>query len=107
MIEMAEPDRHNATLDDLVGMALAVYDRAMQGVPATDEHGQPILCDGEPLFAPDLHSANHALETVARLCGFVVERREVTLRTLDGMAGRTAEVVKLEVIEGGNDGDAA
>ena len=69
VIEMAEPDRHNATLDDLVGMALAVYDRAMEGVLAIDEHGRPILCDGEPLSTPDLASANRAIEIVARLCG--------------------------------------
>ena len=35
----------------------------------------------------------------------MVERREVTIHTPAGMAGRTAEVVKLEVVEGGNDGE--
>ena len=96
---MPEP----VTIDELVTMAMAVHDSAMEGVPATDEHGNQILCDGEPLFAPDLHAANHALETIARLSGYIVDRREVTIRASDNIA----EVIKLEMIEGGKDGDLA
>ncbi len=51
MIEMNE---HAVTLDELVGMAWAVYEQAMKGTPIRDEHGQTMLFDGEPLFAPDL-----------------------------------------------------
>ena len=99
--------RHTVTLDELVGMAWAVYDQAMKGTPIMDEHGQTMLFDGEPLFAPDHASANRAIEIVARLCGFMVERREVTIHTPDGKSGHIAEVVSLHAVDGEKDGNTA
>ena len=74
-------EHHAVTLDDLVGMAWAVYDQAMKGAPITDENGQALLFDGEPHFAPDLVSANQAIENIGKLYGFWIERREIVTRT--------------------------
>ncbi len=101
MIEMDAG--HTVTLDELVGLAWAVYDQAMKGAPIKDEHGQTMLFDGEPLFAPDLVSANQAIENIGKLCGFWIERREVTIHTPDGKSGHIAEVVSLHAV-GGKDG---
>ena len=103
MIETAE--HHGVTRDELISAAFDVLDLAREGTPIVDEHGQPIPFDGEPMFAADLPAANRAIETVARLCGFLIERREVTILGSDGMSGHVAEVVKLEVIEGGEGGE--
>ena len=102
MIEMNE---HAVTVDELISAAFDILEQAKLGTPIMDEDGQPILCDGEPIFVPDLDSANQAIEIIGRLAGFWIERREVTIHTSDSMLGHIAEVVKLEVIEGGNHGE--
>ena len=100
--------QHTVTLDELVGMAWAVYDQAMKGAPIKDEHGQTMLFDGEPHFAPDLVSANQAIENIGKLYGFWIERREVTIiHASDSKSGHIAEVVSLHAVDGGKDGNAA
>ncbi len=77
MMETDEPERRNVKRDGLIQTAFNIFDSARKGSPITDEDGQPVLCDGEPIFAPDLASANRALEIIAELSGLMIERREV------------------------------
>ncbi len=94
-------EHHGVTVDELISAAFDILEQAMKGTPIMDEDGQPILCDGEPIIAPDLASANRAIEIIGRLAGFWIERREVTIHTPDGKSGHIAEVVSLHAVDGG------
>ena len=73
-------EHHGVTRDELISAAFAILEQAKIGVPLMDDHGQPILCDGEPIMARDHASANQSLEIIGRLAGFWIERREVITR---------------------------
>ena len=77
---MIESNEHAVTVDDLISAAFDILEQAKLGTPILNEDGQPILCDGEPIFVPDLDSANRAIEVIGRLAGFWIERREVITR---------------------------
>ncbi len=111
------------TRDELITMAFAVYDQACKGTPIMDEHGRPVLYDGEPIMARDLAGANQAIEDIGKLAGLWIERREVVTFTrprteaelraeLERVEAEIAKrkngkVVELHAVDGGNDGDAA
>ena len=123
---MIESNEHGVTVDELISAAFVILEQAQTGIPIMDDHGQPILYDGEPIMARDHASANQALEIIGRLAGFWIERREVITRPR-AMADwsdaqlqaeqdqirteikkrKASAVVPLRAIDGGNDGNAA
>ena len=103
----ARHDNETPALGAEAGVFSCPLEQAKTGTPVFDTHGQPILHDGEPIMVRDHESANRAMEVIGRLAGFWIERREVTIHTPDGMSGHIAEVVSLQAVGGGKDGETA
>ena len=122
-LEVEAAARYNMTLDGLLGMSFNIHDLALEGTPIMNRHNEVVLKDGEPLIKRDLTNANKAIEHIAKLTGFMIEKRDVvTRRHLDDMDDaelkaegdkiqaeidklKKAEVVELHVVDGGNDSE--
>ena len=89
-------EHHGVTLNSLIALEFDIFELARKATPIMNSDSQPVLCDGEPIMARDLASANQALENIGKLAGLWIERREVVTRPRTEAELR-AELKRIEV----------